>query len=153
MLIQCNNKGCMASTEAQLDTETMEVICLACEKPITGVSESMIRVLKSSGQIVRDRIRKAFTMACMKCYANREVVLNTAGETVCGVCLEPITVHVAMRLAMEETGAKLRRLTAEEEAAKSPEVQAPATVVKKKKTTRKRKRRRTSKKKVTKKTT
>lgn len=119
MLITCDNKGCLKTTDAQLDVETKEVVCLACEKPVKSVSESMKRVLKSSGQIVRKEVKKAFTMACMQCYANREVVLNSKNETVCSVCHHTISVHASMRLAMEETGTKLRKLLPEEETSKN----------------------------------
>ncbi len=119
MLITCDNKGCLKSTDAQLDVETKEVMCLSCEQPVKSVSESMKRVLKSSGQIVRKEVKKAFTMACMQCYANREVVLNSKGETVCDVCHNAIVVHASMRLAMEETGTKLRKLLPEEETSKT----------------------------------
>ena len=115
MLLTCDNKGCLKQTAAELDVDTLDVICLECEKPINSIAETMKRVLKSYGQIVRHTSKQAFTIACMKCYANREVVINSKGDTVCSICKNPITVHAAMKLAMEATNTKLRRLTEEEE--------------------------------------
>ena len=87
---------------------------MECEQPIKNVSEPIKRVLKSVGQIVRNDKKKAFFMACLNCYANREVVLNDKDETICAVCHNPIIVHAAMKLAMQETGTKLRKLDAQE---------------------------------------
>ncbi len=100
----------MANTDAKLNTETLEVICQKCEKPIQNISESMKRVLKSQGQVIRHEVKKAFTIACMNCKANREVVLNVDNQTICSICHNTISLHSAMRLAMEESGVKLRKL-------------------------------------------
>lgn len=111
MLITCTNKICMQMSNAQLDKDTMEVICEECKKPIDGVTEHMKRLLASSGQIIRDEARKAFSMACNNCKANREVVLNSDNDTVCRICTKPITVHASMRLAIEAAGVKLQAQT------------------------------------------
>jgi len=103
MLVTCNNKGCMKSSDALLDPKTGEVICQECGQPITNISESMKRTLKSFGQVVRAE-RKAFMMACPSCRANREVVMTQDDETVCKDCHKPIIVHAAFKLAMEEAG-------------------------------------------------
>jgi len=108
MLIACDNKGCMEQTDAKLNVESLDVICTECRKPIRNVSEMMKRVLKSSGQIVRDESRQAFMMACMACNANRKVVLNKQGKTVCNVCKSGINVHPAMKLAIEAAGTRLQ---------------------------------------------
>lgn len=109
MLIACNNKGCLKTSEALLNPQTMEVICQECGRPITNVTESMRRTLKSFGQVVRED-KKAFMMACKNCKANREVVLNEKNETICGICNEPIKVHAAMKLAMEAAGTKIKKV-------------------------------------------
>lgn len=103
MLITCNNKGCFKSSNALLNEETKEVVCGICGKPIANISEAMRRTLKSFGQIVRLE-RKAFMLACKKCNANREVVLTQDNKTVCKTCHNPINVHPAFKLAMEEAG-------------------------------------------------
>jgi len=115
MLITCDNKGCLATTNARLKVDTLEVICEDCKQPIRNVSDTMKRVLKSEGQIVRDEERKAFTMGCKSCNANRQVVLNDKDETVCNVCTNVINVHPAMRQAIVEAGVRLAKQVENEE--------------------------------------
>lgn len=107
MLIMCDNKGCQKSSDAKLNAETLEVICQECKQPIRNISGTMKRVLKSSGQIVRDEQRKAFTMGCKSCNANRQVVLDDKNNTVCSICTNPINVHPAMKQAIVEAGVRL----------------------------------------------
>lgn len=109
MLISCDNKGCLKMSNALLNKETKEVICAECQNPVNSVTENMKRVLLSTGQIVRDEERKAFTMACRTCNANRQVVLDDKDNTVCNICGNDIGVHPAMRQAIVEAGAKLKR--------------------------------------------
>ena len=110
MIITCNNKGCLKSSTALLNTETLEVICQECGKPITNISDSMKRVLKSSGQIIRANEKKAFMILCKACNANREVVLDQNNKTICKLCFSPITVHASFKLAMQGAGAKLDKI-------------------------------------------
>ena len=107
MLITCDNRGCLTQTNALLNVDTKEVMCTDCKRPIRNISETMKRVLSSSGQIVRDEERRAFTMGCKNCNANRQVVLNDRDDTVCSVCGNVINVHPAMRLAITEAGVRL----------------------------------------------
>ena len=100
MLISCTNKGCLQATNALLNKETQEVLCEECGNPITGISESMRRTLLSFGQILRTESRKAFMMACRTCNANREVVVTSKNDTICGICKNPIAVHSAMKQAI-----------------------------------------------------
>jgi hypothetical protein len=113
MLIMCDNKGCMQSTNAKLKVDTLEVICQECKQPIRNVADTMKRVLKSEGQIVRDEERKAFTMGCKSCNANRQVVLDNDDNTVCNVCANVINVHPAMKQAIVEAGVRLAKQVAE----------------------------------------
>jgi len=108
MLITCDNKGCMKASDALFNKDTKEVICAECKRAINGVTENMKRVLVSSGQIVRDEDRKSFTMACKNCNANRQVVLDKKGDTVCNICKNVIGVHPAMKQAIVEAGVKLK---------------------------------------------
>lgn len=117
MLIACDNKGCLQQTNALLNAETLEVICTDCKRPIRNIAGTMKRVLLSSGQIIRDEKRRAFTMGCKNCNANRQVVLNERNETVCSVCAEAINVHPAMRQAILEAGVKLVNQTSTKEEA------------------------------------
>lgn len=116
MLIACTNKGCMQTTNALLNTETLEVICADCGQSISNVSESMRRTLKSFGQIIRTDQKKAFMMACRTCNANREVVLNDKNETVCGICGDVINVHPAMKQAIAEIGTRIVAQTEKKQA-------------------------------------
>ena len=126
MLITCDNKGCLKSSNALLNEATGEVICDECGLPIENVAPTMKRALKSFGQIVRSE-RKAFMLACKSCNANREVVLDQNNNTLCKTCHSPLAVHAAFKLAMQESGG-LDRITIEE-------TETPKTA--KKKTTRK----------------
>lgn len=107
MLIVCNNKGCMKNVEAKLDPKTNDVICPECGQVISNISESMKRTLKTFGQIIRDTPKQAFTMACMECNANRQVVLDNNDNPVCSVCHNPIRVHAAMKQALLEVGERV----------------------------------------------
>ena len=116
MLISCDNKGCMQSTNALLDTSNMTVVCANCGKVIKTVSEPMKRTLKSFGQILRTEEKKAFMMACKNCNANREVVLSQDSQTtVCKVCHSEVKVHAAMKQAIMEIGRKASSLDTEKE--------------------------------------
>jgi RNase P subunit RPR2 len=110
MLISCSNKGCLKSSTALLKLDTMEVICQECGKPIAGISDAMKRTLKSFGQIVRSSEKKAFMMLCRSCNANRQLLLDENGNTICKTCHNPIVVQASFRLAMEEAGQKIERL-------------------------------------------
>jgi len=129
MLIMCDNKGCLQQTNAKLNVETLEVICEDCKQPIRNISETMKRVLKSSGQIVRDEERKAFTMGCKSCNANRQVVLDQDDNTVCSVCANVINVHPAMKQAILEAGIRLAKQAEEQE---RPKIKTSKKTAKKK---------------------
>jgi len=109
MNLTCNNKGCFQSSEALLDTKTNEVICQACGRAITNISEAMKRTLKGAGQVVRAAAKKAFMVHCHACHANREVVLNAANETICKDCKKPVIIQAAFKLAMQEAGFKMEK--------------------------------------------
>ena len=103
MLITCTNKGCLQASNALLNEATQDIICGECGGVISNVSDAMKRAMKSFGQIVRSE-RKAFMLACGACKANREVVLDQNNDTLCKTCHEPITIHAAFKIAMEEAG-------------------------------------------------
>ena len=103
----CDNRSCHATTNAQYNKNTQEVICLECHQPISNISEAMKRVLSSSGQVVREP-KSAFTMACKSCNANRQVVLNAKDEAVCNICESPIAVSRPMLQALLVTGERIK---------------------------------------------
>jgi hypothetical protein len=110
MLIPCSNKGCLKSSNALLNLETLEVICQECGKAIANISEPMKRVLKSSGQVIRSNEKKAFMVLCKACNANREVVLDQNNKTICKICFGSIALQATFKLAMQEAGAKLAKI-------------------------------------------
>jgi len=110
MNITCNNKGCMKSSAALLDTKTMEIICQECGRSISNISPAMKTALKQAGQIVRTNAKKAFSVLCKTCNGNREVVLDEKGNTMCKICLKPINVSTSFKLAMQESGVQLEKV-------------------------------------------
>ena len=110
MLIACDNKGCMQSTNALLDVSSMKVMCSNYGEAIKNISEPMKRTLKSFGQVLRTEEKKAFMMACKNCNANREIVLSQDNKTVCKVCSSEVKVHAAMKQAILEIGRKVSAL-------------------------------------------
>lgn len=124
MLITCDNKGCYKTTNALYDLESKNVICQECGNAVTNVSETMKRALSSFGQVVRTEQRKGFLMACKTCNANRQIVLNQHGDTICKQCHSPISVQRAFLSAMENTGA-LERVHVEENTNESQVEETP----------------------------
>lgn len=106
----------MKTSNALLDESTMDVVCQECGDAVSNVSEAMKRTLKSFGQIVRSEQRKAFMLACRNCNANREVVLDYNNKTLCKTCHEPVTVHPAFLLAIENAGTGLEKIDTRKEA-------------------------------------
>jgi len=127
----------MKQSNALLDKDGVDVVCQECGNGISGISEAMKRALKSFGQVVRSEQRQAFMLACKSCNANRQVVLDQNNNTLCKQCHNPLTVHPAFRLAMENAGNKLDRIDTsvkEETATAAVVASKPKTI---KKTTRK----------------
>ncbi len=110
MLISCDNKGCLKGSNALLKEDTMEVVCQECGLPITNISDSMKRALKSFGQIVRSNERKAFLLHCKSCRANRDVVLDQNNDTICKICYSLISITPAFKIAMEVAGSGFERI-------------------------------------------
>jgi len=124
----------MQTTNALLDTNTLEVVCQDCGDNIANVAESMKRTLKSFGQIIRDNSRKAFMMACRNCNANREIVLDHDDNTVCSICHNAVNVHLAMKQAIMEIG---HRINAQPKDAPEPAKKSTRKKSTRKKSTRK----------------
>lgn len=91
MLITCTNKGCLQTTEAKLDKETNEVVCMACGKPIINLTDQMKRTLASFGQVRRLTEHKPFQIKCQACNAQRAFTLegDVARCAACGAELHP----------------------------------------------------------------
>lgn len=104
MLLNCDNKGCLQTSEAKLDERTGEVICNECGQPITNITETTKRVLKSFGQIIRHESKKPFMVECKHCMAQRQLVIDESDDTVCNVCLKHIGVHPSVKQAVKLAG-------------------------------------------------
>lgn len=117
MLITCDNKGCFKLSNALYDKDSKDVLCQECGKDIKSISDSMRRTLLSFGQVVRTTSNKGFMMACKKCNANRQVVMDQDKNTLCKQCHGPIVVQKAFLIGMEATGA-IERVEISEEPVK-----------------------------------
>lgn len=103
MLINCSTKGCMKQTEAKLNRQTGEVICMECGSPITNVSEYIKRVLLSQGQVLRSAEKKSFQVHCPTCGGKRDVQLVEEGRggAQCAVCGSDLRLSAAFIHALK----------------------------------------------------
>lgn len=108
MLITCTAKGCMKQSEAKLNKETDEVVCMECGNPIVNVSPYIKRALLSQGQVLRSAEKKPFQVHCPTCGAKRDVELveDGKGGARCVTCktdlrLSSAFIH-ALKVRMEE---------------------------------------------------
>jgi len=106
MLLTCTTKGCLQQSEAKLNRETDEVLCGACGKPITNVTEYTKKTLGFLGQVTRTAEHKPFQVKCRKCAAMRDIKL--AGDVVhCATCGSQLQMSAAFmrayRLHLAET--------------------------------------------------
>jgi len=101
MLITCTNKGCLQTTEAQLDKSTNEVICMTCGKPISNITEQMKRTLVAFGQVRRSAENKPFQVRCPTCAAPKEFTLSE-GVAHCVTCGTELHMSAAFLRAFKE---------------------------------------------------
>ena len=74
MIVRCNPK-CKYSdgfTDASLDVDSDEVMCNECGEVIGGVSSYSKLSMKTNGDIIRSKNRKAFMFPCLTCDDNVE---------------------------------------------------------------------------------
>jgi ribosomal protein S27E len=106
MLICCTNKGCLQTTEAQLDKATGEVLCLACGKQIINLTDQMKRTLEAFGQIRRTATHQPFQVRCPHCVAQRAFTLS--GDIAhCATCGTQLHMSVAFLNAYRQHMAQL----------------------------------------------
>jgi hypothetical protein len=68
MFISCDNKGCFESTEALLNKDTNEVICMNCGKNISSVTSFMKVSLRDLGQVSKtSKKNSSFSIECRDC--------------------------------------------------------------------------------------
>jgi hypothetical protein len=103
----------MKQSEAKLNRETDEVICMECGNPITNVSPFMKRTLKSQGQVLRSVEKKPFQVDCTTCGAKRDAELVDDGKSArCATCKSALRLSAAfihalkVRMAEEERETK-----------------------------------------------
>jgi len=63
MLVQCNVK-CQTTVDASLDIDTNEVICGDCGSTLSDVSKYTKLSMKTNGDILRSKNKKAFVFYC-----------------------------------------------------------------------------------------
>lgn len=87
MNIYCNNDDCRKEGPHKLHTDTNEVICEFCQRPITNVSHFAKEALKTMGQIYRgeEKPQKAFSVQCQSCGKN-DTPFTFKGELYCKHC-------------------------------------------------------------------
>jgi hypothetical protein len=96
MLITCTSRGCMKQSDAKLNRETGEVVCMECGNPITNVSPFMKRTLQAQGQVLRSVEKKPFQVDCATCGAKRDAELAEDGKSACcAVCKSALRLSAA----------------------------------------------------------
>lgn len=86
--IHCDNKGCFKEQEPLLNTETDEVLCSECSKPIKRVTSFAKTQMKALGQIYRgpDKKQQAYAVLCQSCNKQATPQINAKKELVCPHC-------------------------------------------------------------------
>tara|TARA_A200000159_G_C7334465_1_gene344450 strand:- start:176 stop:520 length:345 start_codon:yes stop_codon:yes gene_type:complete len=102
------------TTDASLNVDTNEAICNECGECISHVSEYSKLSMKTNGDILRSKKRKAFVFQCGSCDKHVEAVFKNSilvGKECSndGIgCKIDITDH--MQKAIQETSAYLREV-------------------------------------------
>lgn len=106
MIVRCNPKCKLSDgqTNGSLDLETNEVVCTECGENICGISEFTKMSMRSIGDVVRKKQKKAFVFKCLTCKKDVETAMNS-GVVVgkgCqqkeGKCQINITEHMVVAL-------------------------------------------------------
>jgi ribosomal protein L37AE/L43A len=74
MIVRCN-QGCKKSdgfTDGSLDVDSNEAICNECGETLNTVSSYAKLSMKTNGDILRSKNRKAFMFPCQTCDTNVE---------------------------------------------------------------------------------
>ena len=112
MLVQCNSK-CQTTVKALLDVDKDEVICTECGGTLDNVSKYSKLSMKTDGDIIRTKNKKAFVFHCKTCDNHVETVFVNSvlkgkhcdGEDACRI---NVTSHMAK--AIEETAKYLDKV-------------------------------------------
>ena len=85
-LINCDNKGCLKTQAALLDTNNNIVICAECQKEIKNITSFAKHQLKHLGQTMRaKKSQKSFAIKCLHCEAE-DVTLLQNDNFFCTTC-------------------------------------------------------------------
>ncbi len=70
-------KSCRKTTnDSLLDEGLDKVICSECGKPIEGITDFMKRTMRSNGQVVKGRTKKAFVVQCHRCQRHGQPIIK-----------------------------------------------------------------------------
>jgi hypothetical protein len=119
MLVQCNLPKCNTTVNALLNVDTDEVICGDCGGVITSVSKYSKLSMKTNGDIIRTKKKKAFVFPCETCethveatFVNSKLVGKSCQNEQNG-CKINITEHMVK--AIQETEKYLAKVEVHDE--------------------------------------
>lgn len=117
MLVQCNSK-CQTTVKALLDLETNDVVCTECGGTLDNVSKYSKLSMKTNGDVIRTKKKKAFVFHCETCDNHVETafvnsVLRGKQCEESASCKINITKHMAK--AIEETTKYLEKVAENDE--------------------------------------
>jgi hypothetical protein len=120
MLVQCNAK-CQTTVNASLDVDADEVICGDCGSVLSDVSKYSKLSMKTNGDILRSKNKKAFVFYCETHDDHVETTFlksRLVGKT-CPTDGESCKINVTkhMTKAIEETEKYLTKVEAHDESA------------------------------------
>jgi hypothetical protein len=118
MLVQCNTK-CQTTVNALLDVDTDTVICGECGSVLADVSKYLKLSMKTNGDILRSKNKKAFVFHCKTHDDHVETAFvdsRLVGKT-CPDDGDPCRIDVTQHMvkAVEETGKYLSRVEKHDE--------------------------------------
>jgi hypothetical protein len=120
MIVRCNPK-CKNSdgfTDGSLDVDSNEVVCNECGDILKSVSSYAKLSMKTTGDIIRSKYRKAFMFPCQACDTNVEaqfvngVLVGKACSNNQVGCKINVTEHMVK--AIEETQNRSEKVEADE---------------------------------------
>ncbi len=121
MLVKCNPLCKMSdgTTDASLNVDTNEAMCNQCGEVVEHVSKYSKLSMKSNGDVLRSKKRKAFVFPCETCDEQVETEFRNSVLAGKGCSQEPgsckinITTHMAK--AIEETAVYLSKVEEHDE--------------------------------------
>ena len=121
MIVRCNPK-CRNSdgmTDSSLDIDSNQAMCNECGEVLGGVSEFAKLAMKTNGDIIRSKDRKAFMFPCLTCDKSVEtqfvsgVLVGKECQNNQEGCRINVTEH--MVVAIRETHKMLEKVSTDEQ--------------------------------------